>query len=214
MNKIILFDMDGTLIDSTEAIVESFNYALSSNGLATIDRSKIMELIGYPLDIMLEMLGVEENKVDTCFSSYREHYVKVCDIKTTLLPDADMAVRLASKFAYLGVVTTKSSGSTKELLKHFGLYDYFSVVIGKDDVINPKPSSEPILRALEVINGEVAIQDTFMIGDTILDLQAAQSANINGIGVLCGYGKREKLAKYTKYIYPNSYEAVRFIESL
>ena len=205
---IILFDLDGTLIDSTEAILGSFYHSFSELEFDFKGSSEdIKNQIGYPLEIMYEALGVPKENVCDFVNSYKNEYRKVSEGKTILLPNALEAVKLASSFARLGIVTTKTSKYTIPLLKNFAIFDYFETIIGRQEVTNPKPDPEPIIKALESMNILVN-KDIYMIGDTKLDLIAAQEAGVNGVGVLCGYGKRDDLERYTHAIYNEALDAI------
>ncbi len=212
--NIILFDLDGTLIDSTDAIVSTFihsfkelNYDFKGN------EEDIKSFIGYPLDIMYENLGIDKNRVWDFVASYKNRYRKISTQKTTLLPDALKAVKLASSIARVSVVTTKTRLYTMPLLDHFQMSEHFEIVTGRENVENPKPHPEPILITLEQMNYDKNIHNVWMIGDTKLDLIAANDANINSIAVLCGYGKEEELKKYTPIILKDALSAVEFVQS-
>jgi phosphoglycolate phosphatase len=202
--------MDGTLIDSTPAILESFDAAFKKMGVKFSNPEKIISLIGYPLDFMFEKLGVKVDKTDEFVMAYKAHYKTVATKKTVLIDGAREAIKLALTFAHMGVVTTKTSLYTKEILKYFGLLEFFKAVVGREDVKNPKPHSEPILKALLLLNSDA--KTAWIIGDTILDLMAAREAKINSVGVLCGYGKKDDLAQFTDNITSNTLQAVTFIK--
>ena len=91
-------------------------------------------------------------------------------------------------------------------MEHFGLMEYFEVLIGRENVENPKPHAEPILKAMQAL--DVIGKEVWMIGDTKLDLIAAKSAGVNSIGVLSGYDTREIIEKFTTVIYSDALEAV------
>ncbi len=202
-----MFDLDGTIIDSTEAILESFEYAQRALGEKISKRDEILELIGHPLDFMFEHLGTLD--VERAVKAYKEHYKKIYLEKTTLLKGADEAVYEAAKFAKVAVVTTKTSFYSRLILEHFGLSPYVETVVGREDVIRPKPDSEPVLKALSRVKGDR--KRSWMIGDTCLDAVAAKSAGVKAVGVLCGYGKKEALKECSHHLCEDALEAVRLI---
>ena len=214
-NKIILFDLDGTLIDSTDAIVSTFYYSFKELGFDFNGNDEtIKSLIGYPLDIMYKDLGVDESKVWDFVDSYKNRYRVISKEQTTLLENAYEAVYEASLFARVSVVTTKTRTYTMPLLEHFNIEQFFEIVTGRENVQNPKPHPEPILITLDQMKYDKNIHSVWMIGDTKLDLIAANDANVNSIGVLCGYGEREELLKYTNIVKPDALSAIHYIKTL
>jgi phosphoglycolate phosphatase len=207
---IILFDLDGTLIDSTEAILESFYASFRAFNIPIPDDEKIKSLIGLPLDIMFVKLGVSEKKKWDYVDAYKKHYRPISKAKTKLLPFAKEAIIKASKIATLGIVTTKTSKYSEELMAHFGVMQYFKVLIGRDDVNNPKPHPEPIFKALEKLNSKN--KKVYMIGDTCLDCISAKEAKINSIGVHSGYGDRKDLKNCCEIVCDNALKAVELVE--
>ena len=145
---ILLFDLDGTLIDSTPAILDGFHYAFAHLGAVDPSDEAIKRLIGHPLEVMFERLGAAQDVQDFVLA-YKQRYAQTFLDQTVLLSGAYEAVREASEFANLGVVTTKTSKFSKILLQHLGIAEFFGTIVGREDVKNPKPSAEPILKALE-----------------------------------------------------------------
>ncbi len=210
--KTILFDLDGTLIDSTQAILEGFEVAYATFNQPVPSAYQVTSLIGYPLESMFAQLGVPQEHVLEYVKAYKAHYKIISKQQTTLLPFAKEAILSAHKIANLGIVTTKTAQYSQDLLEHLGIMQYFNVLIGRESVEHPKPHPEPILKAIEAL--EARIESTWMIGDTILDLVAAQKAGVHGVGVLCGYGQKKELLKHTKILFPNAKEAITMIASL
>lgn len=210
---IILFDLDGTLIDSTEAIVESFGVAYESFNLPKPQVNDIVKHIGNPLSYMFKHTGTPDDINEAIVARYKEHYRTVANQKTFLLPNAKEAVEIASEFAKLGVVTTKTGRYSKEILEHLGLLKHFGTIVGFENVQNPKPHPEPILMALANLNVSPS-KDYYMIGDTRLDIEAANSASISHIAVHSGYEPKESLEKYTNMIEKDAKDAVLKIKGL
>ena len=210
---IILFDLDGTLIDSTEAILESFHTACRKFGFPSPTDDAIKRLIGYPLDYMFAHVGVPKERVWDFVSAYKEHYRVISKAKTVLLPHAKEAVILSAEFVRLGIVTTKTGRYSKELMEHFGLLRHFEILIGREDVEHPKPHPEPILKAIEKMRPAVN-EDIYMIGDTKLDMECAKEAGVKALGVLCGYGTKEELAQYGAPLFGDVLEAVEYLKNL
>lgn len=208
---VVLFDLDGTVIDSTEAIVESFGVAFKHFGKPAPTAEDVISKIGHPLKVMFAKLGIEENIVDEVVARYKEHYRSVCNEKTVLIPNAAEAVKLMAKHATLGVVTTKTTQFSKDILVHLGIGEYFETVVGFDDVKNPKPHPEPILLALERLGNPEGKK--WMIGDTPLDIMAANEAKVTPMAVLSGYASKELLSSYDAAIFDDVLDACRAIIS-
>jgi len=210
MKTVILFDLDGTLIDSTEAILESFYHSLQTHNFDfEVTESMITSQIGHTLETMFAGVGVEAEYIEAYVSTYKLYYREIARQKTLLLPNALDAVREAASFARLGIVTTKTGRYSRELMEHFGMMHYFDVLIGFEDVENRKPHPEPILKALIQMGHEN--QEAWMIGDTCLDIEASNRAGIKSVAVTSGYDNLEQLLTLTDVIQNDALEAVRYI---
>lgn len=212
-SKIILFDLDGTLIDSTEAILESFAKAYNTFNTEVPSDERIKALIGLPLEIMFMKLGVDESEAMEYVKAYKAHYRTIHTEKTVLLPNVREAIELAYTQARLGVVTTKTGEYSRILLEHFDLMKYFDVLVGREDVEHPKPHPEPVYKALEALGYSFGTI-TYFIGDTPEDMLAAEDAEIASIGVLCGYGNNNDLNESADFIQNDALSAVQLIEKI
>ena len=97
----------------------------------------------------MKILGVDKDLVWDFVDSYKKEYRKISISQTSLLPKAIESVKLASQIARLGIVTTKTTQYTIPLLEHLDIMKYFETIIGRQEVQNPKPHPEPVLKALQ-----------------------------------------------------------------
>jgi len=208
--RVILFDLDGTLIDSTDAILDGFRHTFEKFNRKYPGDEEVKRLIGLPLEVMFSKLGIKENVWDFV-NAYKERYRIISKKKTILLPNAKEAIKEAKEFARLGIVTTKTGLYSRELLEYFGVMDYFDVLIGREDVKKPKPHPEPILKAIYLMNANK--KATWMIGDTCLDMVSAKEAGVHYIGVEFDYEDKEELRRCAEIIKSDALEAIRHIKT-
>lgn len=207
--KILLFDLDGTLIDSTQAILESFVNASLFFGYNFKGREEeIQALIGSPLREMFVKMGLPQGEIEECVKLYRSNYERIYLQKTILLPKVMDSFKTLPSSYLLGVVTSKSSFFSKKILENLGMIKYFFRIVGIDDVKEPKPSAEPIFKALEGL--EYDKSQVYMIGDTFFDMQSAKNADVVGIGVQGKYDKN--LKEYTDFVFEDIQQALEYIK--
>ena len=207
---VILFDLDGTVIDSTEPIVASFQHAFVQMSKEPPRREQIFDQIGHPLDVMFENLCAPRELISDFVTIYKEKYREISFAGTFLIDGAKEAIELASSFATLGVVTTKTSKYSAELLEYLGVMHHFGTLVGREDVVYPKPNAEPILTALSRL-GKVADENSWMIGDTMMDIDSAKNAGISHVGVFTGYAPKDIIMQGAKHYADNALLAVELI---
>jgi phosphoglycolate phosphatase len=212
MQSVILFDLDGTLIDSTEAILRCFETSFHESGLPVPQEEEIKALIGHPLDFMYLHLGIPEEKVWDFVDAYKRCYRDCSKQMTYLLPGAREAIEEAATFARLGIVTTKTGLYSKILLEYMGVMEFFEVLIGREDVTHPKPHPEPLIKVLYQMDVKHK-EDVWMIGDTCMDMVSAKEAGIGAVGVLSGYGKKAELERCSKFLQNDALSAIKLIKS-
>ena len=159
---------------------------------------------------MFASLGVQNEEIEYYVTKYKEHYREISAEMTYLLPNALKALKLASRHARLGIVTTKTGLYSKVLLEHLGIMDFFEVLIGREDVVNPKPHAEPIEKAISFFDN-IDKNKCFMIGDTCMDVNSAKNAMINGVGIASGYASLNQLKECGDKIFCDVLEAVENI---
>lgn len=210
MKKNILFDLDGTLIDSTEAILKSFDESFKYFKLKKVEHDFLKALIGYSLEDIFLKSAVDTKIIKDIVRLYKKEYKKIFLQSTTLLPGAKEAIKEAASFADICVVTTKGRENSQLILEKLKVLKYFKFVIGREDVSKPKPDPEGIELALFKLKANK--NSSFMIGDTALDIKAAKSAGIHPIGLSCGYDL--DIHKQEVNIFFDANKAVFYIKSL
>lgn len=181
MIRTVLFDLDGTIIDTNELIIETFLHVLQDKTPSPFTREHIIPSMGLTLAEQLRIF-TGQDQVDELEAAYREYNIARHDELVREFPSVKevMAELHASGFK-LGVVTTKMRATTERALRMFGLIDYLSTIVTVQDVTHPKPHPEPVLRAVEALKADPA--ETIMVGDSPADIQAANAAGVESCGV-------------------------------
>lgn len=177
----ILFDLDGTLLDTNELILTSFLHTLRTFlPEKTFTREDIIPHMGKTLYDMMNLF--DEQRAEEMVEFYREHNVSMHDEMVTAFPDVPEVIKDLYQQGYkLGIVTTKQRNTVEMGLKLCGLKEYMSSVVTIEDVERPKPHPEPVLKAMAELKADH--ETTLMVGDSPFDIQAAQQAGIASAGV-------------------------------
>jgi len=179
----ILLDLDGTLVDSSEPIIDGILEVARLEGLTVPDRTWARARIGFPGAETWGLLGAEDPVA--MLARYREHVNPTLAERTRVLPGAVEALaRLAACGHRLAVATTRGNVSAHEGLEATGLLTHLSVVVGADDVQRHKPHPDPLLLALERLSAQA--DSALMVGDTDADIGAAHAAGMPCWSVLGG----------------------------
>jgi phosphoglycolate phosphatase len=189
--KFVIFDLDGTLIDSSEDIANAQIYAISSvSGIAPdqIDRKKLTSLLGKGLvETFLPFLSHEQQHlIPQMVEAYRSFYADNLTTYTKVFPGMpELLAELKAAGRITAVATTKYFSTTERLVEHFGLKPYLDFVQGTDhDSFPLKP--DPYILNLLLQRASLSAADTLMIGDTDNDVICAQRAGVASIGVTWG----------------------------
>lgn len=191
--KAIIFDLDGTLVDSAEDLRAALNKLMSELGLRPIGTSEIKAMIGDGALKLVER-GLTAAKGDPAqkdvwLSRFLEIYQENPATLTRCYPGvlATLAVLRRKKFR-LGVVTNKPVLATMKVLQALSLAEFFSVVVGGDSLQERKPHPAPLLEAARQL--EVDVSRILMVGDNIHDVEAAHAAGMRCVAVSYGYHHR------------------------
>lgn len=190
----LLFDLDGVLVDSRDAIARSINHALVAHGAEPRPETELHALIGAPLpEAFADLLaadGGDVSLVPACMTRYRERYGKASLVETTVFPGIGDALAALGRRHRLAVATTKPAEYARPILETLGLDAHFEVVLGSPlDTGRSEPKTETIGRVLEALGVERAA----MVGDRRFDVEGARAHGLFAVGVTWGAGTEAEL---------------------
>lgn len=189
--KTILFDLDGTLTDSGEGIINCAWLALKHFGLPLPDKETMRVFVGPPLRDSFLRFGVPEDGVETAIEIYRSRYVPTGMFENTPYPGIkSMLAALKETGHKLLVATSKPEGMATAILEKFQLAPYFDLICGAS-MDNTRDSKDRVIAYLLEKTG--GADDYIMVGDTAFDVEGAAVNGIPTIGVSWGYGKVEDM---------------------
>lgn len=194
MYQYIFFDLDGTLTDPGIGITNSVAYALKKWNIEVADRSELYCFIGPPLvDSFMKYYGFSEEDANKAVEYYREYFSVTGLYENTIF---DGTVKLLADLKAAGkkivLATSKPQNFAETILNHFDIAKYFDAVAGATMDGTRSKKTDVILYALELCQ-IVDKSQVVMVGDREHDINGANNAGLDSIGVLCGYGDREEL---------------------
>lgn len=189
----VLFDLDGTLIDSIQLIIDSYHHTLAVHGLPPRSDEEWLLGIGTPLLVQFRHWADDPKQLEAMVATYREYNLAHHDARVTAYAGVVEMVRtLQSQQVRLGVVTSKNVAGARRGLRLIGIEAAMEVIIGADDVQKPKPDPEPVLMALDRLGVQPA--SAVYVGDSLHDMHAGRGAGVSTAAVLWGPFGREHLA--------------------
>lgn len=184
--KSILFDLDGTLTDSGEGIINCANLALEHFGITPPDRETMRQFVGPPLHESFVKFGVPADKAEEAVAVYRSRYIPIGKFENTPYPGIyQLLERLKADGHSLYVATSKPEWISLEILEHFDLAKYFTLVCGAS-MDTSRSTKESVIAYLLERTGKDG--KTVMVGDTAFDVLGAKVHGIPTIGVAWGFG--------------------------
>jgi phosphoglycolate phosphatase len=194
--ELIIFDMDGTLIDSAPSLIYAINYTLKELGLEQISQAEGKSYIGKGSEVLIKRALVKDidyNKYNISNELFKkahkiflEFYGNNLNAKTTLYDGALETLQALKSSGYkLSLATNKPHQFVEDMLKHFGIDIYFDLFLGASKNRNKKPHPDIILESIKVCNSTKS--KAVMVGDSSNDMLAAKAANIDAIFVTYGY---------------------------
>lgn len=188
----LLFDLDGTLIDSIGLLLECMQYAFDGRERAPTTAEWVAG-IGTPLRTQLAEWCRDEHDVEAMVGRYRDYQDLHLERLTTPFPDVLDTIRWARELGYpTAIVTSKGKGMTKRSLDHVGLGDAFDAVVTFEETTRHKPLPDPVYLALERLGASA--ESALFVGDSPHDMHAGRAAGVRTAAALWGPFSRDELA--------------------
>jgi len=189
--KAVLFDLDGTLVDSLPLILKTFRTTLNQMNLNFSDE-EIMKTVGLPLrDICTQFAG---NRGEELFQRYLDYQNAIHDDYLQEYPGTTGMLQKIQEKGYLpGIVTSKRRVMAQRGIKLTGLDSFIKVLVALEDAPRAKPEAEPVLKALEKL--KVTPANAIYVGDSPFDIRCGKKAGVKTLGVTWGISNREVLVK-------------------
>jgi len=187
--QLIIFDMDGTLIDSGNVITNTINFVRTNIGLDIMPKDELLTNLNNPdINSAKFFYGTKEFTPEQT-ELFSHYYDKHC-ISDIVLYDGilDMLDEI-SRYFTLTVATNASSDFASKMISYLNIDNYFDMIIGANDVQNPKPHPDMLLKTMKKLN--VESKHSILIGDSQKDLRAAKSANIDSMLVNWGFSDHD-----------------------
>lgn len=184
--KFLLFDLDGTLVDTVTDIGNALNYALNSQGAKSLTVEETKGLIGEGIDRLIEkVLGSERAQLkDTVLKRFLEFYSEHLTDNSTIYPHVRETLEKMTAYKK-AVISNKRERLSTELLERLDLLKYFDLIIGSDTARERKPSAVPVIYALSKFGIEP--REAVIVGDSNYDIESGKKAGIWTIAVSYGY---------------------------
>jgi phosphoglycolate phosphatase len=188
----VIFDLDGTLVDSVGDITTSINGVLTAHHLSSFPVDAILKLVGNGVGVIVERafhargVVLSPEQLQGAVAHYESIYSSQLAVSTKVYPGVlDVILELKAKGAGIGVCTNKTEDKAVDIIKGLNLTDYVDVVIGARKGRSPKPSPLPLIEAIGHFGVNAA--NAVMVGDSEIDVKCARAADVPIIGVTFGY---------------------------
>lgn len=192
----VLFDLDGTILDTTDFIIKAFKYSLRFHLNKKVTLTEVRNIAGLPLDECYRIVtGLKE--VDHLTKSHHDFQAKNLSMVKTF-PNTLKTLQALKKAGIAVAAVTTRCGHVETALQAVGIYDYFKFIITPNEVKETKPHPKPLLRALELLS--VNPEKALMIGDSPVDIQAGKNAKVKTVAALYGVHGKKLLKENPDYV--------------
>ena len=190
----VIFDLDGTLLNTLEDLMDSVNYALDKYGMPKRSIEEIRHFVGNGVERLMELAvpeGKENPLFQECFSCFKEYYLIHCNDKTGPYPHImELLEALYNKGYHMAIVSNKYMNAVKELNEQY-FSKYISVAIGESAGIRKKPAPDTVNEAIKELG--VAREQCIYVGDSEVDHKTSVNSGLKCISCLWGFRTKEEL---------------------
>ena len=190
--RAVLFDLDGTLVDSYAALAEAVNHARRRHDLLDLPASSIRNLVGDGLDKLLQRAFETEDLPDSVRVAFESRYDEICCEESRVLDDVESTLDELDRLGIpMAVCTNKPTGFSRKILDYLGLATHFRAIVGPDLAGARKPSAQHVLRTLDA--ARCGVEGTLFVGDMPIDVEAARNSGLDVAAVATGSSSYEDL---------------------
>ena len=191
---LVLFDLDGTLVDSLDDLTDAVNHMLAGFGRQHLEPAQVRQLVGKGArNLVQRALATDSSEeISRGLATFTEFNALHIADKSRLYPGArELLQQLAADGIRMAVISNKQEVLSRQILKELAIDDFFDSIAGGDTFPEMKPSPLPLRSVIEGFGCKTA--EVVMVGDSINDIQAGNQAGITTIGCTWGYGNRDEL---------------------
>ena len=213
MYNLILLDLDGTLTDSKEGIINSVKYALESFGITENDEKILFKFIGPPLyDSFRKIYDLSHSDAVFAVEKYRERFTDIGIFENEIYSDTVFALNLLKNCGKsIALATSKPYVFAERILKHFNIFDYFDYKAGAE-LDGSRGYKDEVIKEILGLAGSYSLKETVMIGDRENDISGAKKCGISSIGLRRGYAEKNELENAgADFIFEDLKDAASFI---
>jgi len=200
--KLIIFDLDGTLIDSVPDLVEAINQMQLNIGRTIFEENIVRSWVGNGAETLVKRalsssVDIDENLDETLYEKalalFLASYKKNACVKTEVYPYVNATLQTFQEKGYImAIVTNKPYAFVEPILKALDMKDFFALYLGGDSLKVKKPDAQPLLHVCKELR--MSVEDSVMVGDSKNDILAANAANMQSIAVNYGYNYGEDIS--------------------
>lgn len=213
MYRAVIFDLDGTLLNTLEDLRDGVNYALLANGFPERSLEEIRKFVGNGIGKLIERavpVGTDKETCAALLQQFRTYYTEHCRIKTRPYDGVIELLRYLKEHGFLmAIVSNKNDAAVKELAKYYFI-DYVETAIGEREGIQKKPAPDSVFEAMRLLG--VKKEETVYIGDSEVDRETAANAGLDCISVTWGFRDEQVLRNLNpKYLVHKPEEVIQIV---